>query len=209
MVTDRVNTNSVRHMDLFPLVLAVPPALRSLVREIAYEWSVAETRNGHPSYDHLGDAVRLQWQHMRDTGLDVRPVQSAEPYPDTDAMFRDIAAGRLDVSAVCPPYEFGHPLFTYCSATGITLNTKFRAVHDYWGHWTAEAPFETFAGEVSAWRTHRQLMPFEAHDALFSETIGQLCYFTVYGDHPPMQRAVILPDVLMDEFERTTRRRFE
>ena len=203
------STSTLTPTPSYSFTLDVPPVLRSLVREIAYEWSVADTRNTHPSYGHLADAVRLQYQHMRETGLQVTPVQFAEPYPDTDAMFHDIASGQLLVSAVCPPFEDGHPLFSYCSVTGMTLNTKFRAVHDYYGHYVSESPFETFAGEVSAWRTHRQLMPFEAHDALFSETIGQLCFYAAYGDHPPIQRAVILPDVLMDEFERVTRRRFE
>jgi hypothetical protein len=78
--------------------------------------------------------------------------------------------------------------------TGLTANEIFRAVHDYFGHFTIRVPFETFEGEVSAYRNHKRQYSQAAWGALAGETLGQLCYYYTFGEYVPEQKCVILED---------------
>jgi hypothetical protein len=192
--------------------------LDSLVRAIAKAWDAAPSANDGIPYRMLVDeTVRLSHELVLRRGVTIIPVNDAEPYRNAEDMFRDIETNeKLLVSDVMPPYEPGHPLFEQVyfaylfsgERNQISADTLFRAVHDYFGHFVAESPFNgtgVYAGEVAAWRTHSRLLSGPARRALFSEVIGQLAVYYVTGSFPPVQRAVLLPDALYDAFERYTR----
>ena len=76
---------------------------------------------------------------------------------------------------------------------GQTINSLARAVHDFHGHYLNRFPFETFDGELAAYRYERKLYSAIALPAVYSEAIGQLCYNYQHGTFVPFQKACILP----------------
>lgn len=59
-------------------------------------------------------------------------------------------------------------------------NWKFRAVHDYMVHIAGGHKF-TLRGEVGAYNRHAKTVPPDALTALFTEVVGQVCYYETLG----------------------------
>lgn len=125
----------------------------------------------------------------------------SEPYDSPDAMFRDIECKRwVTVFTGGDPHPFLTP----------EENARFRAVHDYYGHY-AHGAKNRFGvemadpeGEFKAWRAHARMFSRDAVPALTAETLGQNCWVN-YGPsaHLPAsqrpfaaQKANLLPTEL-------------
>ncbi len=66
-------------------------------------------------------------------------------------------------------------------ATGLSLNDKFRAIHDLFGH-AAEGYSFGPQGEENAWMKHSQMFSLGAQKALTTETRGQNSWVN-FGAH--------------------------
>lgn len=93
-----------------------------------------------------------------------------DPYPNSRAMFADVAAGRLRVFA---SKDGDHPLLTG------EQNTQFRAVHDLFGHAMSDHGFGPLGEERAYWE-HARMFDAVALRALATETRGQNSYVN-YG----------------------------
>jgi hypothetical protein len=102
-----------------------------------------------------------------------------QPYNNSAEMFADVAknmhlyvfAGGTD-----------HALLGYAeSARPWSINVKFRAVHDLFGH-AAEGYQFGPRGEENAWLAHSQMFSPLAQKALTTETRGQNAWFN-FGRH--------------------------
>lgn len=114
-----------------------------------------------------------------------------DPYESHEPLFADIRAGHFLVYATQP--EQRHPLLT------PEQNNRFRAVHDYYGHFRSGRGFDRH-GEEAAWVCHSLMFAGLASRALTSETRGQTSAFIYVngGREFPPQRAVILPQWMCD-----------
>jgi hypothetical protein len=77
-----------------------------------------------------------------------------------------------------------HPVFS------VVDNIVFRTVHDYIVHILGDNDF-TGKGEISSYNLHAKLAPNETKPALFTEVVGQACYYLTYGEFPK-QKIVVL-----------------
>jgi len=150
------------------------------------------------SYDALKSDVDKQWDFATDKlGIKVdtsttNPYGLNEKIPAHEELHNDVLNNKhLTVwTGGEPPAD--HPLSEIDPKTGLTYNTKFRAVHDIFGHSAEKTDFSP-AGEETAWNLHRQMFSPEARPALATETRGQAAYTYKYGDFPP-QKAALLPE---------------
>ena len=78
-----------------------------------------------------------------------------------------------------------HPYFS------VEDNIVFRSVHDYIVHILGGKPFG-LKGEIQAYNLHAKLVPENAKPAIFTEVVGQVCYYMVYKKFP-VQKCAILP----------------
>ena len=74
-----------------------------------------------------------------------------------------------------------HALLGYADPTRLSINVKFRAVHDLFGH-AAEGYQFGARGEENAWLVHSQMFSPLAQKALTTETRGQNAWFN-FGRH--------------------------
>lgn len=105
--------------------------------------------------------------------LPVRVVFTADdPYAASADLFRATEGGTMRV------FTGGslHPLMTK------EENARFRAVHDYYGHFLTRGGFGPL-GETAAWRAHRAMFSAAARPALDTETIGQVAVY-FFGSRP-------------------------
>lgn len=135
---------------------------------------------------------QINWQYDLMTrpeskgGYGIRVVpQSADPYPDAEAMFEDVRRGVL-LTLRTP--DSHHPILS-----GET-NDRFRAVHDFFGHYMSGRGFDRH-GEEAAWVCHSRLFIGSAVRAMTTETRGQSSAFVWINDGKefPPQKAVLLP----------------
>jgi hypothetical protein len=136
-----------------------------------------------------------QYRLLLASGLRVIPV-AGNPFTPSEQMFAEIKSGVLRVSTDDAVFGSNHPLASM-SEYGVTINTAFRAVHDYFGHYRPSSPFETFHGELQAYKAHSAMYSELAIPALAGETIGQLCYHAITGQFVPVQYARLInpPDL--------------
>ena len=131
-------------------------------------------------WDLLARHIRKLYKRMSSK---VRVVfQSGQPYTDEKKMRADIARGVLKISTD----------FNEHAAFDPETNLQFRAVHDYIVHGGKRAPGFGQRGEIRAYNVHRQLAPPETWPALFTEIVGQACYFNVRRVFP-VQKVAVLP----------------
>lgn len=74
-------------------------------------------------------------------------------------------------------------------------NAKFRAVHDYLAHITAnksKGTDFTLDGEIKAYNVHLKTAPPAAVPALFTEIMGQVCAYYVNGNKFAEQKICLL-----------------
>lgn len=162
------------------------------IAAIADAYERAEHTPKHPSYTAFVAETLEQYRTMTDAGIWIIPTPGSQvAYESSEDMFRDLDRyNRLVVATDGSPFASGHPLNEYYVPH---KNTAFRAVHDYFGHYLGRFQFETFDGELNAYRAHKARYSPAAHAALFSETVAQLCYFYARGEFVPVQKACILP----------------
>ena len=134
---------------------------------------------------------------------------SLMPPPPTCAATSEIAAVCISSRVVIP-----HPFLGRLDpATGQSLNDRFRAVHDLFGH-AAEGYGFGPRGEENAWIRHCHMFSAGAQKALTTETRGQNSWVNFgqhnydssghhlnrpLGDRPyAIQKAAFLPDEFTD-----------
>lgn len=103
-----------------------------------------------------------------------------QPYANSQELFTDLEEnGRLFVFT-------GGEEHPYLSRDETV---KFRAVHDYYGHFLGRFQFGP-RGEFRAWKAHCVMFSEEARPALTAETLGQSCWvnFGPFRHLPPSQR---------------------
>jgi len=132
------------------------------------------------SYEALGEWVRMFFERI--TGVvDVKFVDY-HPYKSAKQMIRKVKEdGVLLISTA----DAEHPIFD------AETNAKFRTVHDFGGHVQRKVAF-SLTGELKAYNTHVKMMPADAHGALFSEVVGQICCFYYNNKKNCPQKMVIL-----------------
>ncbi len=101
--------------------------------------------------------------------FDVLPVDvifvESNPYETSKEMFNDIEQNNtLKVFSGGTPHEL------------MPCNLKFRAIHDYFGHFLGKNNF-SYEGETKAYKQHSLMFSHLANRALFTETIGQNSWF--------------------------------
>lgn len=146
---------------------------RAQAKRIAEAYEKMENNPSSPevqaAYKALGDEVEAQFKLL--------PVKieftSGDPYPNSAEMMRDVRENnRLRV------FTGGdaHPLLGAKDETGISQNDKFRAVHDYFGHYMGGFQFGP-SGEENAWVEHSKMFTPLAQRAMTTETRGQNSWF--------------------------------
>jgi hypothetical protein len=176
------------------------------IKRIADAYIAAPHTPGHIAYQRFVEETLEQYRALTSLPLKVWiiPTRGYDvAYRSSVDMFHDLSTyNRLVVSTDGSPFAPHHPLNTKhygpiygggTFETALTANTKFRAVHDYFGHYLGRHPFEAFEGEIAAYQEHARRYSPEALPALYSETVAQLCYFYAYGSFVPVQKAAILP----------------
>lgn len=114
-----------------------------------------------------------------------------DPYANSADLFEDIRSGHFKVYRT--QEEQRHPILT------PDQNDRFRAVHDYYGHYRSGRGFDRH-GEEAAWLKHATMYSPLAQRALATETRGQNCaqIFHYGGVRFPEQKAVLLPQSFSD-----------
>ena len=170
------------------------------------------------AYTALASEVQAQWDFARQQGMEFLPwTKAGQPYQTSAEMAEDVKLNRrLYFFTGGEP----HPFLGSPDAQGLTLNDKFRAIHDYFGHAAGGYGFGP-RGEENAWRAHSQMFSIEARRAMTTETRGQNSWVNfgrhnydaagTYKNIPPaerpyaQQKVALLPEefVRMDQ-EKTT-----
>ncbi len=153
----------------------------SRARKIADAYEALPIDDSHnadvrTSYRQLAAEIEEQWRFAVDVmGIAFDPWRhEGQPYATRSAvMCADIRVNRhLYFYQGGDPHPF---LGKVDSATGLSVNDKFRAVHDLFGH-AAEGYGFGPRGEENAWRKHSQMFGTEARKAMTTEFRGQNCW---------------------------------
>jgi hypothetical protein len=143
-------------------------------------------------YDELKRQNRRQYQAIIDAGIEIEPwAGDGQPYENSRQLCEQVReTGRLYVYLTrsghgrSAPTGF-HPLRepSGVSAGGVEFchNDLYRAVHDIFGHVMFGNGFGP-QGEFLAAFCHMHMYSRDLHPVLFTEHIGQICWF-FYGPH--------------------------
>jgi hypothetical protein len=159
----------------------------TIINRVANEWLDAPHRPYGASYSCFASEVVSQFSRLP---VEVRWI-SGTLTGTSDDLFTDCENGVLTIAVDGSPLGVDHPLAR--EVNGVSINSMFRACHDYYGHFRTRSPFETFEGELRAYEAHKRMFSPEAQAALYSETIAQLCYHSAFGEFVPEQKCVFLP----------------
>lgn len=146
------------------------------------------------SYRAFRSDTMAQWFDIVNSGLRVEFHTGDHDYPNSAAMFADMAQGHLWTyltDAEDAQLPEGHPmleLVTTHDGRRLMLNDVFRAVHDVNGHGRSGGSF-ALSGEFKAWETHRAMYRATAHAALWCETRGQSAWTNRWADHASLPLA--------------------
>jgi len=115
--------------------------------------------------------------------------QDEDPYTGEDAhrqMFEDVSRGLLRVYRTTEDQR--HPILS------LEQNNRFRAVHDFHGHFMTARGFDRH-GEEAAWVRHSQMFSGLARAAMTTETRGQssALVWINKGERFPEQKGILLP----------------
>lgn len=129
------------------------------------------------AYRAFAGEIRAQYIRLtRYIGIDVIPVTD-DPYKTSAELFADIEThGRMKVYRTVE-LPAGHPGLWDIGIDGLNLNTAFRAVHDYYGHYVPRNSF-SMSGEYKAFLAHAR--SFQRPDSIrvvATETLGQNAWF--------------------------------
>lgn len=136
------------------------------------------------AYGEFAAQVDLQFAEL---SRQVRVIfQTEDPYADHEEMFADVSRGTLRVYRTAP--DQAHPVLSN------RQNNRFRAVHDFFGHYHTGRGFDRH-GEEAAWAFHSLMFHGLARRAMTTETRGQSSAFIWVngGREFPAQKAVLLP----------------
>lgn len=143
------------------------------------------------AYDSFSRQVHWQFALMTrpvaQGGYGVTVIfQEADPYPSVESMLQDTSRGVLRVYQTAPDQR--HPLLSN------ETNDRFRAVHDYFGHYMSGRGFDRH-GEEAAWVCHSRMFVGTGQRAMTTETRGQSSAFiwVNQGREFPPQKALLLP----------------
>jgi hypothetical protein len=183
----------------------------------AYE-SLPINDSGNPvvrrAYYQLAEEIEQQWNFALDVmGMTFEPWRfEGQPYNTNSAeMCGDVRNNRHLYF-----FQGGnpHPLLGKVDpAIGLSMNDKFRAIHDLFGHAGEGYGFGP-RGEENTWIKHSQMFRAEAQKALTTETRGQNSWinfgahnFDLAGNHKStplkdrpyaVQKVALLPEEFMD-----------
>ncbi len=153
----------------------------------AYEAAPKLTPAGQKSFIALKKHILVMFKRMQ-SRVKVKFV-SRSTYSSAAEMQRAVVAtGVLEISNE----------FNQSEAFGPEVNLMLRAVHDFSAHLGANPkkkprPFN-LKGELQAYNKHINLVgkQSKAAGALFTEIVGQVCYY-LYNGKFPIQKIVTLP----------------
>lgn len=130
------------------------------------------------AYDNLrhtpkdSEVIKAYAQFRREIDIQFNALPVNVEFVDVDAyktsseMFTDIRENNtLKIWSGGAPHELM-----------AESNLKFRAVHDFFGHYVGQNNF-TFDGETKAYFQHSKMFSPLANKALFTETVGQNSWF--------------------------------
>ncbi|MEH1014703.1 hypothetical protein V6U90_16525 [Micromonospora sp. CPCC 206060] len=145
-------------------------------------------------YDRLKQENRAQYQVLLDAGVEVVPWQGpGQPYRNSAELVREVRRTRRlrlyltrNGHGPRPGAEAGfHPLRepsgVVLGDVELTHNDLFRVVHDLFGHVMFHNSFGP-RGEFKATYCHLHMYSDEVHPVLFTEHLGQFCWF-FFGPH--------------------------
>jgi GNAT superfamily N-acetyltransferase len=159
------------------------------------------------AYEALATEIQAQWDHITASGIEMVPwTKDGQPYRTSKEMADDVRVNqRLYFFTGGDPNRF----MAKADQNGLTINDKFRAVHDFFGHAAGGYGFGA-RGEENAWVSHSQMLSPQARRALTTETRGQNSWvnfgrqnyhadgtykYIPPGDRPfATQKAALLPD---------------
>lgn len=173
----KITADAVRGPEIGRLYVDASPFITTLARR-AYQQFAAQIE------DQFRDLTERR-------GLKVE-FQDDDPYASAAEMMHDVANnGRLKIYRTTD--DQAHPLLT------AEQNNRFRAVHDFYGHYMTGRDFSRH-GEEAAWVNHSQMFAGLARRAMTSETRGQNSAFIWVngGREFPPQKAILLPDWVSD-----------
>lgn len=172
-------------------------------RLVAAQYKLAPSADpsAQPAFDDLKNKLARQSEFLG-SKYKFRPTQD-DPYPSMKVMTQDIERQRasgikkpeIPVYAEPPGEGQGHP------AWDNPTNVTGRGVHDVIAHYFGQHPFSA-RGEYAAYNRHLKTLcnPEQvkagkclAAQAMFTEVVGQISYYYVYGDYTE-QKMVILND---------------
>lgn len=128
---------------------------------------------------YLSFAGEIRGQYIRLTrylGVTVEPV-AEDPYRTSAELFADIRNRNAFKVYRTVELPVGHPGLWDIGIDGLNLNTAFRAVHDYYGHFVPGNSF-SMTGEYRAFLAHAA--SFRRPDSVrvvATETLGQNAVF--------------------------------
>jgi len=143
-------------------------------------------------YGRLKEETLGLYQTIIEAGITVEPwLEGGQPYRSSGELREDVRrSGRLRIYLTDSghgrrPSSGYHPLRepSGISVAGVEFrhNDLFRAVHDVFGHVMLDAGFG-IKGEFLAAFCQLAIYPREVHPVLFTEQVGQICWF-FYGPH--------------------------
>lgn len=151
-------------------------------------------------YRQMAREVDDQFAQLEREGIKVEFTES-DPYKSSAEMMADVRdSGRLKVFQT--PSDHGHPFLTPAE------NDKFRAVHDYFGHFKGANQFG-ITGEENAYRAHSGMFSRDARRAMATETRGQNSWVNAGpnahlppGERPfAEQKGALWPEELTGEYK--------
>ena len=161
------------------------PIVGRTIGQLYVDASPVITQETRAAYNDMAFQVERQYWAMREHVEVI--FQGPDPYPSHREMFADVERGTLRVYMTQPNQS--HPLLS------MSENDKFRAVHDYYGHYGSGRGFDRH-GEEAAWVKHSEMFFGPARRAMTTETRGQNSAFIWLNDGRefPPQKAVLLPE---------------
>jgi len=130
------------------------------------------------SYSALEKEIEMQYAELLNTGITIEYHDGAAEYMDSSELQSDVMLyDHLWTFKGGEPHYF----LNKADINGITINDKFRSIHDYFGHVVNNNPFGP-SGEETAFASHVQMFSPLAAIAMASETRGQNSYVNYAND---------------------------
>ncbi|WP_323120320.1 hypothetical protein [Burkholderia alba] len=154
------------------------------------------------AYEALKEEILMQFEFMSRHDIKIRPfLGQGQPYANSAEMIAQVGStstlfvyltSRGYGSDVAPPPD--HPMLELSDVVidgyRFAYNDLFRAVHDYYCHYSPRQDF-SLHGECMAALHHLELLSSTAGRAVFTETVGQICWF--YRGAHLLDRTLHLP----------------